>query len=356
MPLDEKIISESIERYGREMDRYSKLADIVADKCRQILEDKGIRGAVQWREKTPSSLRDKLRNYLVKADKCGLLNSVDDIFTFVGDLAGVRVTTYVESDRPMVVNAIKEAFDGATGNWDKDIDNKDRPENLYRATHCQVVLKDDVMVGRYTNLKGLSCEIQVCSMLAHVYNEIEHDLRYKPTSGELTDDENGVLDALGHLAVSGDTLVQQAINASEKRKRENTSQFEDVYDFIARMKRSFPTATDFAVNAKQLYDVCIELGLDSPEKIEKEVMKDKNYQAHAEELVAALSQYVSYCISGMLLINPVSSDQLLVLLLEKFAERLRDLYPSGRGIGRALRIVSVAKRYQDMRQQEIQES
>ena len=35
-------------------------------------------------------------------------------------------------------------------------------DSFYRATHCQVFLPEDELVGAYENLKGASCEIQVC--------------------------------------------------------------------------------------------------------------------------------------------------------------------------------------------------
>lgn len=42
MPLTEQIITESVNRYWREYDRYVKLADFVADACREMIEAKLI--------------------------------------------------------------------------------------------------------------------------------------------------------------------------------------------------------------------------------------------------------------------------------------------------------------------------
>lgn len=51
---------------------------------------------------------------------------------------------------------------------------------FYRGVHCQVCLPEEELVGDFDNLPGTSCEIQICSMMAHVWNEIEHDVAYKP--------------------------------------------------------------------------------------------------------------------------------------------------------------------------------
>ena len=53
-------------------------------------------------------------------------------------------------------------------------------ESGYSATHCQVLLPKDMLArADVRNIATTSAEIQVCSMLAHVWNEIEHDMRYK---------------------------------------------------------------------------------------------------------------------------------------------------------------------------------
>jgi ppGpp synthetase/RelA/SpoT-type nucleotidyltranferase len=61
MPFDETIIKQAVERYKRESDRYSKLAQHVADECRSLIQDKVIRGTVQWRVKDPDRFASKLR-------------------------------------------------------------------------------------------------------------------------------------------------------------------------------------------------------------------------------------------------------------------------------------------------------
>lgn len=344
MPLTPEIIQGAVDRYWREFDRYAKLSEFVGEACRQLLEQDVIRGSVQWRAKNPERLRGKLEKWM-KANEHPEINSVDDVFFVLKDLAGSRITTYVESEREKVVASLGKRFDGL-GGAEVIPDVKDVPESFYRATHCIVTLKADDLVGRYVNLKGLGCEIQVCSLLAHVYNEIEHDLRYKPLAGELSKQETDLLDGLGHLVASGDIIINQTLNAVAERQRENTDQFEDEYDFVTRMRTLFPKANDFGSNAGQLYEVCTKLDLDSPEKIKSAIGYDENVTPEAARQEAESLAKKIAADGGKVELDVESSDQLLILLLqnEHRVAKLKQLYPSGRGIGRAPRFLSIAKR------------
>ncbi|NOY44272.1 MAG: hypothetical protein GXP50_02280 [Deltaproteobacteria bacterium] len=108
------LIAAAVARYRREHDRYAKLADMVAEKCRRLLEANAILGAVDARPKSPESLERKLEELLAgepPADR-----TPEDLLDMVSDLAGVRVKTYVEADRDKVVEDIRLAFDGP-GEW-----------------------------------------------------------------------------------------------------------------------------------------------------------------------------------------------------------------------------------------------
>jgi hypothetical protein len=145
------------------------------------------------------------------------------VFRVLKDLAGARITTYVEGDRARVVALVQQRFLGFGADLTIIPDVKDQPTQLYRATHCLVRLKDEDVVGTYRNLKGLACEIQVCSQLAHVYNEIEHDLRYKPLSGMPSKQEHDLLNAFARLMEVGDTISNQLRAAVEARQRDLSS-------------------------------------------------------------------------------------------------------------------------------------
>ena len=224
MPIADIVIRDAVARYDRERDRYLKLAARVSDICRSsIVEDNAIRAQVTFRTKTVRSFEGKLKRFARRADKN--YTSVDEVFAGVGDFAGVRIATYRPEDERRVTDEIKKLFEGESSS-DVFVDKKDKlavnSYQFYRATHCQVFLRDEDLVGHYENLRGTSCEVQVCSMMAHVWNEIEHDIGYKPEGGGPGDAEKGLLEALGHLTRSGDAAITRLLafrRASNGRNR-----------------------------------------------------------------------------------------------------------------------------------------
>lgn len=280
MPLTSNDIQAAVERYEREFDRYVKLADVVYERCLQIVEEKGLRATVQRRAKDPSSLREKLLRISRKNPPDSRFETVDGVFTNMSDLAAVRVGTYLESDRATVVEELKRAFEFPNGTPDHpnpDEKNKSGRAQHYRAIHCQVLLKgEDAKSPKNQNIASTSCEIQVCSMLAHVWNEIEHDLGYKPETGDLSEREKSCLEALGQLARAGDELIKTLLDANRERVAEADTRFGSQFDFMTRMQKQFPDATDFHIHAAQLYDVLLQLDLDNPTKI-KDALLDGDY-------------------------------------------------------------------------------
>ena len=106
-------------------------------------------------------------------------------------------------------------------------------------------------------------------MMAHVWNEIEHDIGYKPT-GELSVIERDTLVNIGHLTRSGDGMISQLLSATDTRNAEQITVFTDVYDFVARARRWFPNV-DFATNAGPLFEELQPLRLNTPAGIQKQV-------------------------------------------------------------------------------------
>lgn len=354
MPLNPTLIKDAGERYMREQDRYAKMAQYVADLCRrEVIDSHVIRASVQWRAKDRKRFEAKLQKWLAdpeKAERIEKINAVDDVFHEAGgDLAGIRITTYVETDRDKVVDVINKIFDGPNG--EVQVDKKDAAakarDSLYRATHCQVKLKEEDIVGTYDNLKDMSCEIQVCSLLAHAWNEIEHDLGYKPLSGELSKLEKDLLDVLGRQTEAGDIVIASLLAEKEKRIEQKKGAFLDEYDFVVRIRNKFSSATDFGSNAGQLYEELSTLGLDTPQKIE-EALLENGYEDKAKTLIENLITYMQEKNDTAVWIEEKSSDQLLVLLLDKHLKRVVERHPMGRGAGRPPRIASFAKRFQDM--------
>ena len=346
MAIAEKVILDAVARYDRERDRYLKLADRVSDLCRsRIVEDNAIRAQVTFRTKTVRSFDGKLKRFAKRPDK--IFTSVDEVFSGIGDFAGVRIATYRPEDERRVTDEIKKLFDGEDG-AQVFVDKKDKlavnSYQFYRATHCQVFLREEDIVGHYENLRGTSCEIQVCSMMAHVWNEIEHDIGYKPEGGGPDEAEKGLLEALGHLTRSGDAAITRLLAANAARMQENVGDFVDVHDFLARLKPYFPDA-DLSVNAGQAFDSIVEHDLNSVVRLKAQVGNQVLDPVIAASRIEAFNRYLATVESDEYALNPASADVITVAVLHKFAGAISERHPAERSQVRPARIYYIARLY-----------
>jgi hypothetical protein len=84
----------------------------------------------------------------------------------------------------------------------------------------QIRLKNADLTGNSANLADDHCELQITSMLAHVWNEIEHDIVYKGDRSTLSTDEVSALESLGLLTKTGDNIIVNLMNANSRRVME----------------------------------------------------------------------------------------------------------------------------------------
>jgi ppGpp synthetase/RelA/SpoT-type nucleotidyltranferase len=346
MAISEPTIIEAVARYQREYDRYLKLCARVAEICRnEIIEGNAIRAQVTFRAKSLKSLENKLRKYAATGSKD--LASVDSVFEQVRDLAAVRVATYEQNDEKKVSEALCRRFLGNGGSGvvpevrDKhEID----PNNFYRATHFEVCLLPSDIVGTYANVDGVMCEIQVCSIMAHVWNEIEHDLGYKPLSGALSEIEKITLISLGHLSRSGDGMISQLLAATDARHADQTDAFTDVYDFVARVRRWFP-GVDFGRNSGPLFEELQLLRLVTPDGIANQVGNAQEVAPASLKSLVRLAAALRSRGETRYELEENSADLLLVALLPKLARHILSNHPTGRGVGGPTRISWIASRF-----------
>lgn len=341
--MNDSLVEETIRRYIREYDRYKKLTDIVFTICQTTVQKNlTVRATVQHRVKSPTSLAEKLRKSIK-------YESVNSVFDGISDLAGVRIITYQEADRPKVVEEILRIFIGKDNDKIR-IEVKDRngrDGKYYKATHCQVALPAEYLTDNF-NLKNTTCEIQVCSLLSHVYNEIEHDLQYKTRKGNLSKDEKILIDQLGLITRSGDITIQRLLEATNERLKLQEGEFVDVHDFAVRMGELLNLGKLFANNAGLLYDEFLNLKLDSPETIISELLdRDETLIDVAKYEYSKLTKYIASK-NINITIDQNSSDLLLLVLLRKKVVTILKDYPSITESNRLSRLFRIAKIYKDM--------
>ncbi|WP_444667147.1 GTP pyrophosphokinase [Cereibacter changlensis] len=358
MAFDPLLIPHAVRRYHRERDRYVKLADRIAEICRDdICEQNAIRAQVTFRVKTEKSLEGKLKRFSLSERKT--YQTVDEIFEDISDLAGVRIAAYRVEDCDKIVDHLCREFKDAKGKVDVDRKDLKRPENenYYRAIHVQIGLPEAQQIGTYDNVSDISCEIQVCTMISHVWNEIEHDIGYKPDLGAPSDDERYNLAQLGRTVRQGDLIVSSLLAANDRRisnrlaeikPEADKSPFIDVHDFVSRM-RGFNggVMTKFAENSGQLFELLADLDLASPHALDQALAG-----FDAAKIEQKIEDFNTHLInSGIegLQVDQHSSDLLLIALMERRLPEITEVLKgrAGRGRGRPSRLHRIAIRYQN---------
>lgn len=350
MAIPDDVINEAVARYGRERDRYLKLANRVEDIVRSsIVDENAIRAQVTSRTKSIKSFESKLRRFSKRPDKN--YASASEVFAGVGDFAGVRIATYQPEDEERVAKLVAKIFQGPTGTM-IDIDRKDKLKpaegSFYRATHCQVYLPDAELVGDYENLRGVSCEIQICSMMAHVWNEIEHDIGYKPEGGGPADAERGLLETLGHLARAGDAAITRLLAANQLRMEAQKGDFSDVHEFVAQIQPFFPNA-DLSVNAGMAFGTVKSLGLGSLDRLRSRASDNLFDVELAQKRIAAFNAFLDRSGRHEAALNPSSADLFAIGLLHSFTSELREATKSVQK-GHSIRMSDVIDAFADFTQ------
>ncbi|MBI5489203.1 MAG: hypothetical protein HY905_17845 [Deltaproteobacteria bacterium] len=207
--LTEPQIDATVERYVLELARYERVAEIVADQLRRELRAGQQRHLLSFRAKHPEDLREKLRRNRddPKYAYVLLARNINDVVT---DLAGCRVVVYDPEASKQVDAIVQDRLPHAGRPDDREI--HDKPSG-YRAIHHLVRLgagPEMLSVG------GAICEIQICSVAAHLFNELEHDIRYKPVATPVGADETELLEQLLSVTHLTDSMVRHL----ERHRRE----------------------------------------------------------------------------------------------------------------------------------------
>ncbi|UVF18851.1 RelA/SpoT domain-containing protein [Microvirga terrae] len=224
------ITDDFVQAYLREFDFFQEAARLCAQQCEKLLEANGIRAIVSYRAKRPDRLREKLE----KRNGTTPYSSVDDCRSDIVDLAGVRAAVYFPADRMTFDRLIAEKFDvQERREFPGPNPRAEKRFTGYHATHYRVRLKSEDLIEPQRRYASTIIEIQVASVLMHAWSEVEHDLAYKPLSGELSSDEHAILDMLNGLIISGEIALEQLQKAVEKRVAQSGSRFTNHYELAA---------------------------------------------------------------------------------------------------------------------------
>jgi ppGpp synthetase/RelA/SpoT-type nucleotidyltranferase len=278
------VISEFIRRYRKEFDYYQEVARLVAQQCESELEAGGIRAIVTHRAKRPDSLLRKLRGRATSTAYA----AVDDVYSDIHDLAGVRIALYFPGDRQKVEKSLLGKFNLTEP--PKTFPNQTvtpayaKRFSGYWAAHYRLRLNEaDLLDGqkRYADAK---VEVQVASVLMHAWAEVEHDLVYKPETGTLSIDEYAVLDELNGLVLAGEIALERLQRAFERRV-ERGGFFGNHYELAAFLyeaaKPILAAVTEPVIGRVDiLFQLLLRSDLNSPAAIEPFLKSLEIYPEH----------------------------------------------------------------------------
>lgn len=185
--LSEPQIEGIVEAYRLQMTRYEEAALLVERRLLRELRAEAVRCLLSSRAKHPDDLRDKIQLKNRKHDsRYGLDTLARDVGKVVTDLAGVRVLVYQVDDVAKVQRVVRTQLRLAPCQRNDEVHDK---LDGYWAAHLIVEIADD----ERTSLRGTFCEVQVTTVAAHVFNELEHDIKYKTHGVDVGDAETKTL-------------------------------------------------------------------------------------------------------------------------------------------------------------------
>src|SRR5918912_2760500 len=226
------IVDEFLSRYAKEFDFYQEAARICSQQCEIMLEQSGKRALVTYRAKRPDRLKDKV----IDRNNKNPYKDVNEVYKDIADLAGVRIALYFPGDVIEVEKLINSAFIvDKTKIFPRDSPKPKYEKRFsgYAARHYRIHLMPASLSANQQRFSEALIEIQVASVLVHAWSEVEHDLVYKPTSGELSEDEYAILDELNGLVLAGEIALERLQRAAKLRIDKMSGKFNNHYELAA---------------------------------------------------------------------------------------------------------------------------
>jgi len=230
-PLTEPQIAAIVNQYKREMARYEKAGALVSDRLRRELRQAGIKHMVSSRPKHPDDLAEKLRRKSTEKPRVYNWDALrENLGSVVTDLAGCRVVVYTTDDELAVGKMVAQFF-AQPPRTDAHAARRDGVDDPYWATHALVHPYAD-KEALDTTVEGAICELQIVTVAAHLFNEIEHDVTYKQRDAglEADDDERQLLHEIRGVARVADRLVSALLEHRAGRREDVAHVIRDAED------------------------------------------------------------------------------------------------------------------------------
>ncbi len=210
-----------LEEYRKSEKDFELMRQIVSHKLQSAVDESGIRTfTIQSRIKSEDSLAGKL------VRKEGWYSQLSDL----RDILGARVICYFADDVDRVGKLIEEIFDVDTGA------STDKRELIAASTFGYLSLHYICRLpegGNYPEeLRKWRFEIQVRTLLQHVWSDVEHDIGYKAEFGMPRKAERGFARISALLELADDEFVRVRDLMGDYTESVRTSIIEDTADDV----------------------------------------------------------------------------------------------------------------------------
>lgn len=160
-----------IKKFEEKRPLYEEFCLSMDKMLRDLLDEKKYKYQIFHRVKSTARLKEKIARKKGEGKKYKNLSDV-------GDLAGIRIVFYLESEKEKFLNDLQKELPNIIS-----IEKLEK-NNGYRAKHVVVRLDHKrTVLSEYKKFKNLRCEIQLLSIFNHVWAELEHDWLYKNMHG-----------------------------------------------------------------------------------------------------------------------------------------------------------------------------
>ncbi|KAF7898473.1 hypothetical protein EAF00_004919 [Botryotinia globosa] len=183
-------------------------------------------------------------------EEIGPFQAPQEILDALHDFSGLRISLYFPGDVERVASLLSNRLQ-VISKWRKDQDSDiaqklekcievfDEPGAAgkaadlvkgefpgYRATHLIVKLApEDIPPTKMSPWKDIKVEIQIGTLIMHVWSEIEHDMLYKPLASQdqkISREEEQVLDIINGIVMTGEGALRQLETCIQRRQDQRT--------------------------------------------------------------------------------------------------------------------------------------
>ncbi|KAI8966026.1 hypothetical protein F5Y11DRAFT_344016 [Daldinia sp. FL1419] len=279
------VVDSFVAHWPEEIEKYEKLAKWVEAICASKLEMDNIRHTIKSRPKAQRNLKDSIKR---RQQRRGVpYQDSDEIKHDMVDLAGVRIALTFPNDAGKVREIVQRAFDPYLNPWDiagpelessiinrnglkRRRKNDDEWPLGLKSLHLRCKLKESDR--KFAEYKGLGVEIQVGTGLMYAWEDVYHDIVYKPYFGKITPEEERFIEILNGLVHTGELALKQLSESLTLRLELDSMPFKHLEHLRAWLYKTLLLRGDGAsgsqfYNTGLLYELLLIFNLDMPAKL-----------------------------------------------------------------------------------------